>query len=128
MRSRAAVEPGIERPPRVASGGRLACRTGRPEAGVYLLRNTVTGRILVGSSSDLRSVRNKLDFGQSTSSPGVLDRRMASDAHEYGMGALALEVLDVLTLTAEMSPARVMADLKELEALWREKLSDVPHY
>jgi hypothetical protein len=99
-----------------------------PEAGVYLLRNTVTGRILVGSSSDLRSVRNRLDFGQATNSPGVLDRRMVSDAREYGMGAFALEVLDVLTLTVDMSPAGLIADLKELEALWREKLADVPHY
>ena len=100
----------------------------RPEAGVHLLRSTVAGRILVRFSSDLRSVRNKRYFAQSTNSPGVLDRRMVSDARQYGMDAFALEVLDGLTLTADMSPAGAMADPKGLEALWREKLADVLHY
>ncbi len=100
----------------------------RPEAGVHLLRSTVAGRILVRFSSDLRSVRNKRYFAQSTNSPGVLDGRMVCDARECGMGAFALEVLDGLTLTADMSPAGAIADPKALEALWREKLADVPRY
>ena len=63
-----------------------------------------------------------------TTWPGVLDGRMVCDARECGMGAFALEVLDGLTLTADMSPAGAMADPKGLEALWREKLADVLHY
>ena len=63
-----------------------------------------------------------------TTWPGVLDGRMVCDARECGMGAFALEVLDGLTLTADMSPAGAIADPKALEALWREKLADVPRY
>jgi len=98
------------------------------EAGVYLLRNSVTGRVLVGSSPDLRSMRNRLEFGQATNSPGVLDRRMVDDAREHGMAAFEFEVADVLETTPGMSEAEVAADLDQLAALWREKLADVPQY
>jgi hypothetical protein len=100
----------------------------RTEAGVYLFRNAVTGRIFVGSSPDLGSVRNRLEFGQATGTSGVLDRRMAADARIHGMGSFTLEVLDELTVPDGTPPDVVAADLKELEALWREKLADVPQY
>ena len=43
-----------------------------PEAGVYLIRNTATGKSLLGAASNLASVRNKLAFAQSTGTTGVL--------------------------------------------------------
>ena len=100
----------------------------RPEAGVYLLRNSMSGRILVGSSPDLGSVRNRLEFGQATETSGVLDRRMAPDARAHGMRSVELEILDVLEVPDGTPPDDVAADLRELEALWREKLADIPHY
>ena len=60
------------------------------EAGVYVLRNTVTGRILIASSVDLASIRNRLEFGQSTDSTGVLDRRLVADARAHGMASFTL--------------------------------------
>jgi hypothetical protein len=98
------------------------------EAGVYLLRNRVTGRILVASSPDLRSVRNRLDFGRATETTGVLDRRMVDDARDHGMASIDLEVLDVLEDAADRPDDEVGADLRALEALWREKLADQAHY
>jgi hypothetical protein len=98
------------------------------DPGVYLLRNTVTGRVLVGSTPDLRSIRNRLEFGRATGSTGVLDRRLAADARAYGMGAFELEVLDVLAVTPEMSADELALELRTLEALWREKLADAPQY
>lgn len=97
-------------------------------AGVYLLRNTVTGRILVGSSPDLRSVRNRLDFGQQTESTGVLDRRMVVDARAHGMASFELEILDELKVVDGWTDAELAADLRELEALWRTQLADRAHY
>jgi hypothetical protein len=97
-------------------------------AGVYLMRNTVTGRVLIGSSPDLQSVRNRLEFGQMTGSAGVLDRRMVSDAREHGMASFELEELDVLPEAPGASAAEEAADLDELAALWREKLASLPHY
>ena len=100
----------------------------RPEAGVYLLRNTTTGRILVASAVDLRGARNRLAFGQETNSTGVLDRRLVADAREFGMAAFAFEVLDVLPMRLEMTPDEVQRDLRALEDLWREKLAGTPQY
>ena len=100
----------------------------RSEAGVYLLRNTATGRVLIASTMDLASVGNKLDFGRATGSTGVLVRGMAAEAAEHGMAAIELEVLDRLPDVPARTPDEVAADLRALEALWREQLANVPQY
>ena len=46
-----------------------------PEAGVYRLLNSQNGKSLLGTPANLASLRNKLDFAQSTKMPGVLDQR-----------------------------------------------------
>jgi hypothetical protein len=97
-----------------------------PQAGVYALRNTVTGRTLVASAPDLDAVRNRLDFARATNSVGALDGRLASDIREHGMDAIVFEVLDTLTVAPGTTPDRVRADLAELERLWREKLAADP--
>jgi hypothetical protein len=98
------------------------------EAGVYMLRNTVTGKILIASSRDLASVRNKIEFGRTTRSASALDPRLAADARVHGMASIELVVLDLIDLRPEMTLAEVTADLASLEALWREKLAHVPQY
>ena len=98
------------------------------QAGVYALRNTVTGRVLVVSSVDLASVRNRLEFGQTTNSTGVLDRRLVADAREQGMNSFELEVLDVLDDDPTRDATQTSADLAALEELWREKLGAEAHY
>ena len=98
------------------------------EAGVYLLRNSATGRVLIASTVDLAAIRNRLEFGQSTDSTGVLDRRLVADARTHGMASFSLEVLDVLPADPERDDAQVIADLKALEELWRDQLADQPHY
>jgi hypothetical protein len=98
------------------------------EAGVYLLRNTATGRVLVASAADLGAVRNRLDFARSTQTPGALDHRLAADARALGVDAFELEILDRLDVTPAMSPDDVRADLGALEQLWREKLAGEPQY
>jgi hypothetical protein len=98
------------------------------EAGVYALRNSVTGRVLVAASPDLPSVRNKLAFARDTGSTGVFDRRLIGDARAHGAASFTLEVLDRLEVTPGMTPQELAADLATLEALWDEKLRDVPRY
>ncbi len=98
------------------------------EAGVYLLRNSITGKILVSSSPDLASIRNRLDFGRSTNSTGVLDRRLVADAKAFGIASFELEIIDVLDTDPARDDAQTNADLVALQALWREKLSETPQY
>ncbi len=98
------------------------------QAGVYALRNNVTGRVLLGSAPDLAALRNKLAFAQQTNTPGALDHRLAADLRQYGIGAFTLEVLDVFDVRPDMTAASVHEDLDALEQLWREKLDEVPLY
>src|SRR3954454_11379060 len=98
------------------------------DAGVYALRNTVSGRTLIASSVDLAAVRNRLEFGKATNSTGVLDRRLVADARAHGMRSFELEVLDVLKPGPSLDDAQLAAEVKALEELWREKLADEPQY
>jgi hypothetical protein len=107
---------------------RTAYERRKPEAGVYALRNTESGRILICSSTDLRSVRNRFEFAQATGSIGALDGRLASDARIVGMATFALEILDRLSLEPDTSADQLAADLAELEELWRAKLADRAQY
>jgi hypothetical protein len=100
----------------------------RPEAGVYLIRNSRNGRALLGSTPNLASLRNKLAFARETDSPGALDLRLRGDIREFGIDAFSIEVLDVLDTTPEMTSAEVRDDLTTLEKLWREKLDPATLY
>jgi hypothetical protein len=94
----------------------------RPEAGVYRIVNSQNGKVLLGSSPNLPSVRSKMEFGKSTGSPGVFGYQIAPDIRRYGIDAFSLEILEVLETRPEMTQAEILADLKTLEDLWREKV------
>ena len=98
------------------------------QAAVYALRNTATGRVLIASTPDLASLRNRLDFGVQTNSTGVLDRRLVADAKAHGMVSFELEALDTLDEDPTRTDGETAADLAALEAMWREKLADVAQY
>ncbi|MBU2552616.1 MAG: GIY-YIG nuclease family protein [Proteobacteria bacterium] len=93
--------------------------TRRP-MGVYRVHNTVSGKSLVGVSSDLQAILNRhqaqLGFGMHP------NRGLQNDWNALGREAFAFEVLDTLT-PLEGPDYDPSEDLKVLEALWLEKLS-----
>lgn len=93
-----------------------------PEAGVYRIVNRVSGRGLLGSSPNLPSVRNKVDFARSTGLDGALDRRLREDFRRLGPDTFSVEVIDLLEVTPEMTEAQIRDDLAALEQLWRERM------
>ena len=97
-------------------------RETRPEAGVYRIVNRRNNRVLLGSTPNLATVRNKLQFAKSTNTPSALDHRLLEDARRFGVDALSFGVLAVLETTPEMTAAQIRADLAALEQLWREQL------
>ena len=99
-----------------------------PEAGVYRLVNTQTGKALLGSTLNLSSVRGKLDFARKTGGVSVLDTKLWADARQYGAEAFDLEILEVLEVRPEMTQDEVRADLAMLEALWRERFDPAQLY
>ena len=94
----------------------------RTEAAVYCIRNSQNNKVLVGSTLNLASIRNKLEFAISTNTPTVLDRRLIDDLRAFGIAAFSLAVLEVLDVRPEMTREEILADLAVLEQLWREKL------
>jgi len=92
------------------------------EAGVYRIVNQFTGNGIVASTANLASIRNKLEFAQTTNSPTVLDGRLAREIREYGILAFELEVLEVVEPRPDQTRTQLLADLATLEKLWREKI------
>ena len=99
-----------------------------PAAGVYRIVNTRTGKALLGATTNLANIRNKLDFATSTRTYGVLDRRLRADIEQFGIEAFDLEIVETLTVTPEMTAAKVREELETLEALHRERCDPTALY
>ena len=93
--------------------------TARP-MGVYQVRNTVNGKVLIGTSVDLPSILNRqrgeLRLG------GHRNRALQQDWNEHGAEAFEFEVLDTLP-PSDRPGFDPSSDLKALEELWLEKLA-----
>jgi hypothetical protein len=98
-------------------------RENPPAAGVYRITNTATGQMLVGVSTNLAAVQNKLDFAKSTNLPGALDQRLRSDLEQHGVEAFAFEVLEVMEIQPGRTDRQIQFDLNVMEQRWREELA-----
>ena len=93
--------------------------TPRP-AGVFVVRNTVDGRALVGTSVNLPGMLNRLRFQlEDHSSPFP---ELQADWDRLGEGAFEFEILDTLEPSDDLA-ADPAEDLAELLEMWLEKLS-----
>ncbi len=99
--------------------------TPRP-AGVYRVRNRVSGRSLVGSSVDLPSILNRQRAALRLGSHA--DRELQRDWNELGPDAFDFEALDTLPRPEDAPDYDPRPDLAVLEQLWREKLVGEPTY
>ena len=92
----------------------------RRPMGVYQIRNTANGKLLVGVSVDLPSILNRhrgeLRLG------GHRNRELQKDWMEFGPEAFEFEVIDTLT-PPERPDYDPRDDLRTLEELWLDKLS-----
>jgi hypothetical protein len=88
--------------------------------GVYRVRNTVTGKSLVGSSVDLPAMLNRqraqLKMGAHS------NRALQKDWSELGAEAFEFEILDTLK-PPDQPGYDPTDDLRILEEMWLEKLS-----
>ena len=94
-------------------------QTAQP-AGIYRVRNTASGRSLVGSSPNLPGMLNRQRFQLEHGSHP--DRELQADWKALGAAAFAFEVLDRLEPKQEpdYDPAD---DLRALKEMWLEKLT-----
>jgi hypothetical protein len=92
----------------------------RPEMGVFQIRNTANGRVLIGSSTDLPSMLNRQQAQLRLGSHP--NRDLQADWRAFGADAFTFETLD--TLSRPEDPAYdPAADLAALLEIWLEKLA-----
>lgn len=97
-------------------------RENLPQAGVFRIVNSATGKALLGSAANLKGAANRLAFAKSTGSLSALHPSLRRDLGEQGVAGLTFEILDTLEPEPGATPADVASELATLEALWREKL------
>jgi hypothetical protein len=88
--------------------------------GVYAIKNTANGKLLLLSSNDLQGVRNRFEFSLKTGSS--INIKLQNDWAEFGKSAFRFEVLEELEKKEVQTSKEFSEDVKTLEELWREKL------
>ena len=88
-------------------------------AGVYAIRNTVTGRALVDGSANVQGAlnRQRFELRQGTYLNGLLSREWSL----YGESSFTFEVLDVVKPSEDAAFDRAR-ELGDLVALWRDEI------
>lgn len=89
-------------------------------AGVFLIRNTATGRLFVGPSPNLPGMLNRQRFQLEMGSHP--NRELQADWNALGPDEFEFGVLDTLETTADASPEDLAAELEVLKSLWLERL------
>ena len=90
------------------------------QMGIWQVRNTANGKVLLGASVDLPAILNRqraqLELGAHP------NRALMEDGKAFGLDAFAFEVLDTLSVPddPDYDPS---ADLRTLEAMWLDTLS-----
>lgn len=91
----------------------------KTRAGVYAIRNQVTGRALVAGSSNVQGTLNRhrfeLRFGQHR------NMKLAQDWARHGENSFIFEVLDMVK-PSEGPAFDVIRELEELVNLWQQEI------
>jgi hypothetical protein len=95
-------------------------KANRRPMGVFQVRNTLSGKVFLGSTADLPSMLNRqraqLQMGAHP------NRQLQADWRAHGSSTFAFEVLDTLTASDEAS-YDPREDLHTLEAMWLAKVA-----
>lgn len=94
--------------------------------GVYMIKNTLTGRILLRADTDLQGSKNRFEFSQKTGS--CVDRMLQSDWNKEGGRIFVLEVLEELKKVETQTAEEFETDINFLKDIWLDKLSGSDFY
>ena len=87
--------------------------------GVYQIKNTVNGKIFIGSSLNIEGRLNRHRFGLTMGNHD--NKKLQDDVKQYGIDKFSFEVLECLDPSDDMNHD-YSRDLEALESLWLEKL------
>ncbi len=94
--------------------------------GVYLIRNTHNGKILVEIASDIEAAENRFGFSQKTGS--CINMKLNKDWAVYGPGAFSFEVAETIDKNENQTPMEFRQDLNVLKKMWMEKFKEETLY
>jgi len=87
--------------------------------GIFQIRNTITGKLFLGSAKDLRGIINSNRFQLKN---GLhRNKELQKDFDEAGEKSFVFEIVDYLQPAEDMK-CDYTAELKMLEEMWLEKL------
>lgn len=89
------------------------------QAGVFQVKNTVNGKILLGSSLNLDGPLNRHKFMLTIG--GHRNQALQQEWNEYGPDKFVFEILEVVQVKDE-SNFKLDEELKLLEEIWLEEL------
>jgi len=94
--------------------------------GVYLIRNTLNGMLLIDAATDLSSIKNRFEFSLKTGS--CVNMKLQKDWLKQGSSSFTLEILEEITKGDTQTDAGFKADVGLLKQIWLEKLSGEDFY
>lgn len=94
--------------------------------GIYAVRNSITGRALIGAAPDMEGFRNRFAFSQATDS--CVQPKLDDDWKLCGGAAFVLEILETLDKKETQTDREFNDDLKTLKELWLEKQDPASMY
>jgi len=94
--------------------------------GVFIIKNTITGKILLDSAADLQSSKNRFEFAKKSGS--CINMKLQADWNTQNGEHFVFEVLEELKKGETQTQAEFKADIALLKTLWLEKLADETLY
>lgn len=88
-------------------------------SGVFLIRNTVNGKVFVGAGLDIAGIVNRHRFDLTKG--GHRNKKLQAEWNEFGGEKFDFEIVDQIS-PPESASSDPRADLNLLEELWLEKL------
>ena len=94
--------------------------------GVYVIKNTLSDKILFAGTTDLQGSKNRFSFAQQTGS--CVDLKLKDDWNKQGADQFTFEVLEDLRKGDTQTAKEFSADIETLKAMWLENLSGRDFY
>jgi hypothetical protein len=94
--------------------------------GIFVVKNTLTGKILLDSTQDLQGSIHRFEFSKKTGS--CVSMKLQRDWKPIDAPPFVIEVLEELEKSSTQTDAEFKSDLRTLKEIWLEKLADAVLY
>lgn len=90
--------------------------------GIYLIRNTRSGRLFLDATPNIQGIGNRFDFAQKTGT--CFNIKLQKEWTAANKDDFKLEILEELEIGDDQTRKAFKEDLETLKGMWQEKLAD----